>query len=236
MRYVSVACAAAAAVLLGGCDAVTSNVGKYNPFVSFETRCQGLPPSRIEVRQAAIVVVRNDELSHSELTQLGEDNPVTHRTLGLTKTEFRQVTEIELTGLSDAAGGRSCSRPQIRLDLSMVPVTVYIASEFKDKTCARDVILEHEMKHVAVLERHIADTAVELREELPRIFAQRVILARDPAAAEAKVNKAVQDFLSEFSSRNGRELKRRQAAVDTQEEYDRVSGACSRVQIGLPPG
>ena len=231
MRCLSIACAALAAVLLGGCDAVTSNVGKYNPFASFETRCLGLPPSRIEVHQAAITVVRNDELAYGALTQLADDNPATHRTLGLTKTEFRQVAQIEITGLSDSAGGRSCSRPQIRLELTMVPVTVYVASEFKDNVCARDVVLEHEMKHVAVLEKHMAHTARELEEELPRVFAQRVILARDPAAGEAEVKKAVQEFLSEFIARNGRELKRRQAAVDTAEEYARVSAACGGVQI-----
>src|SRR4029453_2671359 len=123
MRSLIAACAAMAAILMGGCDAITSNVGKYNPFASFETRCQRLPPSRIEVHRAAITIVRNDELTYGALTHLAEDNPATHRTLGLTKTEFRQVAQIEITGLSDAAGGRSCSRPQIRLELTMVPVT-----------------------------------------------------------------------------------------------------------------
>jgi hypothetical protein len=106
VRCLSIACAAVAAVLLGGCDAVTSTVGKYNPFASFETRCQGLPPSRIVILQEPITVVRNDELPYNALTQLAEDNPARHRTLGLTKTEFLQVAQIEITGLSDSAGGR----------------------------------------------------------------------------------------------------------------------------------
>jgi hypothetical protein len=231
MRYLSIACAAVAAVLLGGCDAVTSNVGKYNPFTSFETRCQRLAPSHIEVRQKPLSVVRNDDLPYRALTQLAEDNPVTHRTLGLTKTEFRQTAQIEINGLSDSAGGRACSRPQIRLELTMTPVTVYTAREFRDNACARDVVLDHEMKHVAVLEEHMADTARELEEEIPRLFAQRIILARDAAAGEAQVKQVVQDFLTEFTARNGRELKGRQAAVDTAEEYARVSGACGGIQV-----
>ena len=230
MRCLSIACAAAAAILLGGCDVITSNVGKYNPFASFETRCLGLPPSHVEVRQNAITIVRNDDLPYRELTQLAEDNPVTHRTLGLTKTEFLQVAQIEIKGLNDSTGGRACSRPQIRLELTMAPITVYIAREFRDDPCAREVVLGHEMKHVAVLEEHMADTARDLEEKLPRLFAQRVILARDPAAGEAQVKKAVQDFMSDYSARNGRELKRRQAAVDTAEEYGRVSGACGGIQ------
>jgi len=231
MRCLSVACVAVAAFLLGGCDAVTSTVGKYNPLVSFETRCLALPPSRVEVRQEAITVVRNDEFPYSTLTRLAEGNPATHRTLGLTKTEFRQTMDIEIKGLKDSTGGRSCSRPQIHLELTMVPVTVYIAREVQDNACAREVVLEHEMKHVAVLEKHMADSARELEEALPRVFAQRVILARDPATAEAEVKQAVQDFLSEFTARNSRELKQRQAAVDTAEEYERVGAACGSVQI-----
>ncbi len=220
-----------AATLLAGCDAVTSSVGKYNPFVSFETRCLALPPSRVEVRQETITILRNDELPYSALTQLAEGNPATHRTLGLTKTEFRQSADIELKGMKDPAGGRSCSRPQIHLELTMVPVTVYIAREVQDNACARDVVLEHEMKHVAVLEKHMADSARELEEALPRVFAQRVILARDPAAAEAEVKQAVQEFMGEFTARSSRDLKQRQAAVDTAEEYERVSAACGRIQV-----
>src|SRR5450432_1276117 len=177
MRCLLIPCAAAAALLLCGCDAVTSAAEKYNPFASFETRCARLPPSRIEVRQAAIEVVTDDRLSFRDLTRLSEGNPSTHRTLGLTRAEFRQDAQIDIAGLHDASGARACSRPQIRVELSMAPMTVYVASELRDIECARNVVLEHEMKHVAVYRRHLADAAAELEATLPRLFGQRVIVA-----------------------------------------------------------
>ena len=89
------------ALLLGGCDAVTSTAAKYNPFPSFETRCEQLPASRVEVRQQAIRPVTNDTLPYRELTRLGEENLATHRILGLTKTEFRQEV-AQISGLARA--------------------------------------------------------------------------------------------------------------------------------------
>ena len=173
----------------------------------------------------------NDRLPLRELTQMGEGNPATHRTLGLTQTEFRQDAEIEIVGLQDANGARACARPRIRVELSMAPMTVYVASELRDIPCARSVVLEHEMKHVAVYRRHMADAARELEATLPRLFGQRIIAARDPGAGEAQVRRELQAFLAEFSARADVELKRRQDAVDSAEEYARVSNACGGIRV-----
>lgn len=231
MHCLLVACVAAVALLLGGCDAVTSAADKYNPFASFETRCARLPPAHIEVRKAAINVAINDRLPFRELTQLGEGNPATHRTLGQTRAEFRQAADIEIAGLHDANGGRACSRPRVRLELSMAPMTVYVASELRDIPCARSIVLEHEMKHVAVYRQYMADAARDLEATLPRLFGQRIIVARDPAVAEAQVRSELQAFLAEFGARADVELKRRQDAVDSEEEYARVSNACGGIRI-----
>jgi hypothetical protein len=231
MRCLLVACVAAVALLLGGCDAVTSAADKYNPFASFETRCARLPPAHIEVRKAAINVVTNDRLPLRELTQFGDGDSATHRTLGQTRAEFRQDADIEIAGLHDASGARACSRPQIRVELSMAPMTVYVASELKNIPCARSVVLEHEMKHVAVYRQYMADAALELEGTLPQLFAQRIIVARDPGAGEAQVRRELQAFLAEFSARADVELKRRQDAVDTAEEYARVSNACGGIRV-----
>jgi len=231
MRCLTIALAVTLALLMGGCDSVTSVAAKYNPFVSFEARCARLPPAHIEVRQSAMEPITNDQLPYRELTRLGEDNPATHRTLGLTKTEFRQEAKIETTGLSDSNGGRSCARPQIVLELTMTPMTVYVASELADNACGHSAVLEHEMKHVAAFRQHLAATAQALDAEVPQWFGQQIIFARDASAAEAQVRQVLQAYLHDFIARNTDQLKQRQAAVDSVEEYSRVNDACGGIRI-----
>jgi hypothetical protein len=231
MRCHTIAFAAAAVLLVAACDAVTSTAAKYNPFISFETRCGRLPPSRIDIRQQPVVVTVNDELPQRALTRLGEGNPDTHRTLGLTRTQFRQQLAIELNGLSDGSGKRSCARPSVVLDLSMAPLTVYIASELRGNDCGYAAVQEHEMKHVAAFREHLAASARRLGDELPRVFGQRVINAADAQAGEAEVQRALQEYLNDFKAASTRELELRQAAVDSDEEYARVNGACGGVRV-----
>jgi hypothetical protein len=231
MRRLSSFLAVTLAFLLGGCDAVTSTAARYNPFPSFETRCERLPASRVLVRQQAIRPVTSDALSYLELTRLSEENPATHRTLGLTRTEFRQEVAIELEGIADSSSGRSCSRPRIVLDLTMAPMTVYVASELANDACGHSVVLAHEMKHVAAFREHMADTARTLEAELPQLFGQRTINARDADAGEAQVREALQAFLEDLIARNTARLKERHTGVDSDEEYTRVSNACGGITV-----
>jgi len=231
MRRPSIALSVTLALLMGGCDSVTSTAAKYNPFVSFEARCASLPPARIEVRQGAIDILIDDQLPYRQLTRLGEDNPATHRTLGLTKADFRQEARIETTGLSDSSGGRSCARPQIVLELTMAPMTVYVASELADNACGHSAVLEHEMKHVAAFREHLAATARTLDAEVPQLFGQQIIFARDASALEAQIRQVLQTYLHEFTARNAVQLKDRQAAVDSVEEYSRINDACGGIRV-----
>ena len=235
MRLSSGFLALTLALLLAGCDAVTSTAAKYNPFPSFDTRCEQLPASRVEVRQLAIRPVTNDTLPYRELGRLGEENPATHRTLGLTKTEFRQEVTLEVKGIADSGSGRSCSRPRIVIDLTMAPMTVYVASELANDACGHAAVLAHEMKHVAAFREHMVDTARTLEAELPQLFGQRIIKARDADAGEAQVREALRTFLEEFIAVNTAELKDRHAAVDSAEEYGRVRGACGGITVDLAP-
>jgi hypothetical protein len=214
---------------------MTSTAAKYNPFRSFETRCEQLPASRVEVRQQAIRLVTNDSVPYRELTRLGDENPATHRTLGLTKTEFRQEVALEVEGIVDSGSGRSCARPRIVIDLTMAPMTVYVASELADDACGHAAVLAHEMKHVAAFREHMTDTARALETELPQLFAQRIIKARDADAGEAQVREALRAFLEEFIALNTAELKKRNAAVDSAEEYSRVNRACGGIAVDPAP-
>jgi len=56
-------------------------------------------------------------------------------------------------------------------------------------------VLEHEMKHVAAFREHLADSTRDLATELPQLFGQQIIFARDGNAAEAQVRQTLQPLL-----------------------------------------
>ena len=86
-----------------------TSTAAYNPFPSSRRDANNCLP-RAWSPATGHPAGTNDRLP-SELTRLGEENPATHRTLGLTKTEFRQEVALEVRGIADSGGGRSCSRP-----------------------------------------------------------------------------------------------------------------------------
>jgi hypothetical protein len=113
----------------------------------------------------------------------------------------------------------------------MAPMTVYVASELANDACGHAAVLAHEMKHVAAFREHMADTASTLEAELPQLFGQRIIRARDADAGEAQVREALHAFLEEFIARNTAQLKERHAAIDSAEEYTRVNRACGGIPV-----
>lgn len=224
-------CILAILLLLAGCDAATQAVNRYNPFASFESRCERLAPARSTVVARAITVGENDALSQRALSELHQEIPEAVRTYGLTQATFRQDAQLEMNGLADARGGRSCFRPQVRVELTMRPMTIYLATEISGDHC-RDAVRDHELKHVAVYRQRLAEAAANLERDLPDLYGQRVFVVRDQAAAEGEMRSRLGEFMHDFMADNMEALKARQAAVDSPEEYARVRNACTDL---VPP-
>jgi hypothetical protein len=219
-----------AMTLLTGCDAITGVAAKYNPFISFETRCTRLPASRVDVTAGDVAPRQDFSLSWQSLTRLAEDDPDAHRTFGLTRTSFSEDAHIDIKGLQDTGSHRACSRPQVHVELRMSPMTVYVASELRGDACREAAVLEHEMKHVEVYRQHLQSAAAELGRTLPTLFGQRVFQASDPALSEQEMRGMLEEFLHAFMQDSARQLKQLQDGVDSAAEYDRVGRACG----GMP--
>jgi hypothetical protein len=220
----------AVVLLLTGCDAATHVVNRYNPFVSFETRCERLPTLRNTVVAQEITVAENDTLSQRALSGLHQDIPEAVRTYGLTQATFRQDAQLEISGLADQRGGRACFRPQMRVELTMRPMTIYLATEISGKRC-RDAVRDHELRHVAVYRQRLAEAAADLERDLPDLYGPKVFVVRDQAASEVEMRRRLGEFMHDFMADNMETIKARQAAVDSPEEYARVRDACA----DLPP-
>jgi len=206
-----------------------------NPFASFETRCAKLALSRFEVVAVPLSFERDDTQPIAALTVKSGSPLATHRAIGLTTAVFGQSTDIELHSVDDRRGARACGTPRVHVELSMQPMMVFIARELAEAPCQREATLSHEMKHVEVF-REVLDEAVQdLERELPEGIGTELRRAKSPEELERRLIVTVRDYLAEFMHERQRVLDERQAAVDSPEEYARVSTACRRSAADLIP-
>lgn len=213
------------------CPAVAAGLDRFNPFASFETRCESLPPAHFEVEAAPVTFTEDYSQSLRTLTARHDGAQIHHRTVGLTEGRLAYESTLESKGLEDRAGGRVCARPSVRVVFSATPMVVFIAREVADDACRRNLILEHEMKHVAVYREYLNELVAATRRELPSLYGERVVYARDAHESQETMRRRLKTFMHGFMQAHYTEIKRRQADIDTPEEYTRLSRACAS-----PPG
>jgi len=217
--------------LCAGCDAATS-VAARTGLVTFEEGCeQKLPKTTIDIVAAPIEYATNRDRSYTELTQMsGETSSAVHA-FGLTTAEISHHAWLETAGIEDTRSGRTCVRPAIRIELSMTPMTVYVSREVTDDPCRAAMILEHEMKHVAVYRQRLAEISAEVRAALVRTYDNRVFYFSDRAEGHRQMEQALSQQLSTLLDDNARQIKERQRQVDSPEEYARVAAACGGIRV-----
>ena len=209
-------------------SALSTACGDNSPFASFETRCGKLPPANFKVVAVPLTLERDDSQSIEALTARSGSTLATHRTTGLTTAMFGYSTDIELNVIEDQRGSRACGMPRLRVQLSMQPVTVFVASEFAAKSCQHDVTLSHEMKHVEVFRQALDRAARDLERDLPKAIGAGLRQAKNPGELQQRVVVSVRDYMAQFMGERQRLLDETQAEVDSPEEYARVSSACGR--------
>ena len=212
------------------CALLTACGGDDNPFASFDTRCAKLPAPRFDVVAAPVSFERDDTRPIAELTVKSGSALATHRTMGLTSAMFGQSTDIDLHVVDDRRGSRACGTPTVRVELSMQPMTVFIAREVAETPCQRDATLEHEMRHVEVFREVLGEAARELEREFPDAIGAELRRAANAAELQQRLILAVRDYLAQFMKDWQRVLDARQREVDSAEEYARVAAACGFAQ------
>ena len=215
----------ATALLLAGCDRVAA-LASVTPFASFESRCQALPPGRIDVVHVPTHATEVHTLANADLERLAEPTAGHHRTVGLTRAQFGYRSTLELDGLEDPRGGRACARPHVRVEVASSEMTVYVAREYRGDRCREPLILEHEHRHVAVFEGYGEEEAPSLARELDELVGAGVRYAPTMAQAQDSLKSELAAHLDAFMARARDELAVRHAAVDTDREYEKLGRTC----------
>ncbi len=229
-RRTRLECILVSALVLTGAPDAAAGLFR-NPFASFESRCEALPPPRFDVIALPVSYSEDDSVSLRSLSRMNDGPSDRQRTIGLTKGQLGYESTLESKGLEDPHGG-VCSRPSVTVVLKVTPMTVYVAREFAHDPCRRPAILAHEMKHVAVYREYLGEVASRMRDELPRAMGSDVVYAHNAAAAQTAMRQRLQSFMHAFIQRHYAQLRARQAALDTPEEYARLTNGCGPLPQG----
>ncbi|MEO0391789.1 MAG: hypothetical protein AAF213_00925 [Pseudomonadota bacterium] len=208
-----------------------------SPADAFGTQCPDMPAPTytLAIENQPVRLVENaspDKLKSlfTEHNPTGAASLSHHQSIGgLHHGEIRLRSEFHM--LQATQGGRAClGLKQLALTLGYEPV-IYISKDRPRGTCAFDAAVEHEYKHLNT------DLAI-LREATPRIraAAQRSLngMARPRPMAEAELADARSALQARITAVIDREMSlieqernRRQAQIDTPEEYQRVADQCA---------
>ncbi len=138
-------------------------------------------------------------------------------------------------------GSRGCmSIKSIRGTFYAQPV-IHIASNFARGSCEYAAIMEHEQKHIRTMKYFHKRYAPKIKQEL-RSLAKH-LQSRGPIPADRLqeqqkyVHNRITSHISTYSDQIMEKLKKRQALIDTPEEYARVTAKCTgweRGRINFP--
>lgn len=148
-------------------------------------------------------------------------------TMGL--TTYKPVIEISFpVTLVQTDGGLACAVVnKLDVRLGYRDVTVYVAREIPRNTCGFDEVFRHEMRHVEVnrsmLQSYLPIVSGRLREHLKL---NGVIRQENPDYAVSELRGRLKQIVEETMREMDRENVERQLAIDSREEYARISNAC----------
>lgn len=148
-------------------------------------------------------------------------------TMGL--TTYSPVIEIDFpVTVAQREGELACAVVnKLHARLGYRDVTLYVAREIPRNTCGFDEVYRHELKHIEVnrslLQAYAPLVSERLREHL-RL--NGVIRQENPDYAVSQLRARLKDIVEKTMQDIDRENTERQSAVDSREEYERISNAC----------
>ena len=119
---------------------------------------------------------------------------------------------------------------KIKVSYDISKLDVYIPSDFKNDTCQFREVEKHEFEHVAIYQSTHKEYLEKLKRELNKknykLKSNDAILVKDVETAKQIYQEELSEILNKFQKESTNELNKRQAAIDTKENYDRISSRC----------
>ena len=217
-RSVVILAALACFVLLTGCDALRP----------FEQVCERkLEPASFRVSAAPMQHELDLTLSAAQLGARGAA-AAGRLILGITSAQMKSSVTASGNALTAPFSRRYCVRPQVEVTLAVEPLKVVIAREHAPGSCEHALTLNHEMKHVQVYERYLAELVAAVETELKTSIGDRVRHFASRADGERELPLLIEQSVKPLIEAGMRQAQHRQAAVDTPDEYARLDALQAR--------
>ena len=191
---------------------------------AFQARCEqaaSAPAASFTVANSGLSV--NNDLSTSELTAMkGQGGLV----LGLTRAESRIGIAVHGKLLLETRSGEECIAPKVAVNLHYLPIVIYISDAFAPGSCAYQEILAHEMRHLKAYQAHLPKVEGTVREALDRRFAAQPVYA-PKGQAKALLAQEMDGHWMPFIKHAMAQVEPVQAAIDSPQEYARLSKVCA---------
>ena len=201
-----------AVALLGGCDM----------FNRFESICeQRLAPTTVEVITKPVSYAFDFTQSTRDLTSRGAHRAGTV-VLGLVEAEIHSEVSLGLNGIKQTFGSRYCMRPNLTVKLAFEPMTLFIANEQPEGSCAFRITMEHELKHISVYQQYLDEFAARVQSDLGRALGDQIVYVGGQAQADAHVRSVLEKTLAPYMQAVQDEVRARQARIDSPAEYGRL--------------
>lgn len=194
---------------------------------AFQARCEDTIGQSVSVLTSSGNGYRVDN-SHSfhGLSAMKGDRVPGSYVLGLTRTESRVAIGVQGRMLTDPVSGYECVAPRLEVKLSYLPIVVYIGREFTPGTCSYREILAHEMRHLDTYLKFMPQAEKTVGAALARRFQGKPLYA--PAGqARAMLQRELDSGWMPFIKNEMVKVERMQAAIDTPQEYARLSRICA---------
>lgn len=149
------------------------------------------------------------------------------RALGLTAAEFAARSRFQMV-FQQQPGGVVCGALKtLTISFGYARRTVYIARELPPQSCIYGEVMGHEMEHVAIDDRLLAEFRPRFQQQMEGLVEQlRPVQGRSADQVARAIQRSVESVINRSLDEFGRERDRRQARLDTVEEYTRVSQSC----------
>ena len=190
--------------------------------------CAQLPKPSVTVKRLDSPPELNTRYSYQALTNLGAPQARPgNEVLGLTRGQGTVHFASSGPAWVEPGSRWECASPQLTLAFGFSPLTVYVAREFAEGSCAYREIHEHELRHVKTYQAHSARIEKELTEALTARFATGSPWRGPAGQTAAMLQRELEERWVPFVQREMKRAEEAQALIDTPEEYARITNACN---------